>query len=364
MNPSPKSAYIHIPFCKSICTYCDFCKLLKNPVFEQSYVEALLEDIKKANLMNMKTIYVGGGTPSCLEDGLFASLLAELGESLGEGYEFTVECNPESLTPEKARIMKAVGVNRVSIGLQSANPKYLSYLGRTHTFKAVEEAIITLRSNGIKNINVDLMYGFEGQNEEELLDDIKAILSLKVPHLSTYSLILEKGTILYGKGVKETEGDILANFYEIILKELRKAGYRRYEVSNFALPGYESRHNLVYWRDEQYYGLGLGASGYENGVRYRITPSINNYLKGIRKVEEEKVNKADDRSYYLLTLLRLEEGFDLREFRDRFDEDLLFSRKTAIEKHLKYGNVIVENDRIKVTDKGMLRLDSILVDLL
>ena len=248
------SLYVHIPFCQKICSYCDFSKVLFNQKWAFSYIEALFKEIDSYKIKphSQKTIYVGGGTPTSLPDELFESLLLYLRKFLRAGGEFTVETNPESLTPLKIAIMKENGVNRVSIGMQSSNIKLLSLMEREHTYDDVYRCVNNLKTIGISNINVDLIYALPGEDMSILKEDIKALLSLDVPHISTYSLILEDSTKFKNLGYKEADDSIIADQYEEILNSLRAVGYERYEVSNYAKPGYESRHNTVYWKNKEY----------------------------------------------------------------------------------------------------------------
>lgn len=360
------SLYVHIPFCSKICSYCDFSKVLFNEKWAFSYVDRLIEEISSYHIEphSQKTIYIGGGTPTQLPDILFSKLLAYLKDYLAEDGEFSVEANPDSLTKSKAFLMKKHGVNRVSIGVQSANPKYLELMDRTHDFEDVKANVENLRRYGITNINVDLIYALPNETKEEVLNDVFSLLSLDVPHISTYSLILEEATVFKSKGYKEADQEVIAEQYEAILKTLRDNGYERYEVSNYAKPGYESKHNTVYWKNEEYYGVGLGASGYLNGVRYKNTKSMTKYLKGTTICEEEKVEDKDKPLYFLMTNLRLKEGFKIEDYEaytgKNFDETL----GNKVDKLIKTGLLVKESGRVYVTDKGMLLLDKVTVDLL
>ncbi len=359
-----ESLYVHIPFCDGICPYCDFCKVEKSTHYEQGYLKALLFDIQNLGDRRFSTIYVGGGTPTCLDDDGFVLLLEALSPLLGEKGEFTVEANPESLSEEKMALMKRYGVNRISMGVESTTDKNLRFLGRKHDFALVKEKVSKLRECGFDNINLDLMYGLPDESMGEVETDIRGLLSLRPEHISTYSLILEKGTAFSAKGIKEGEQGDVADQYERINELLKEAGYHRYEVSNFSLPNRESRHNLVYWKNKPYVGLGAGASGYEDGVRYRNTFSIPAYIGGKRKIEEEEVDKSSDASYFLLTGLRLAEGISLEEYRSLYDVDLLLEKKEAIERHIALGNLEIDGDRLFVKEERMILLDRVLVDLI
>ena len=365
MPSLPRSLYVHIPFCRDICSYCDFCKLIYREAWARDYVPALFDEINAFGIAqnSLDTIYVGGGTPTSLSDPLFSSLLRELAPLLAPGGEFTVEANPDSLTPEKIDAMVRNGVNRVSLGVQTFSPRLLSLLRRHHSPESVRKCLDLLQSAGIRNVNVDFMYALPGETEEEFKRDLSAFSSLRVPHISTYSLILESGSMLGVKGYQEAPQDVQADMYEAILETLRKEGYRRYEVSNFALKGSESRHNQTYWKDEEYYGAGLGASGYVGGVRYTNVRSLPLYIKNARKREvEEIVDAEDDLRYFLLTNLRLEEGFLEDDFERRFEAP--FPQRCPKAKMLRERGLLKNDDgRWACTDRGLLLLDSVLVDL-
>lgn len=362
---APSSLYVHIPFCSSICGYCDFVKLLYRDDFAAAYLPSLKEEILSFRIPSkLSTIYVGGGTPSCLKEEDLADLLSFLKPYLGEGGEFTVEANPESLTPEKAQILARNGVNRVSLGMESATPRLLKLMGRRHDLAQVQEAVAALNEVGISNINLDLIYALPEESKEELNNDLEAALSLKTPHLSCYSLILEDSSLFHNKGIKEASSDEQAAQYEMILKRLREEGYRRYEVSNFAQGGHLSAHNLTYWRDEEYYGAGLGAAGYVNGIRYKNFVSLSDYLQSkSKRKEEEKVTLTSDYHYFLLTNLRLDEGFSLASFQNRFGVSFLEKAKKALPKLVAEGLMVVTPERVYCTDRGLLILDQVLLEL-
>ena len=370
MNKSlPSSLYVHIPFCESICGYCDFTKLYYRPDWADSYLLALFSEIHGLHLTpkSLDTIYVGGGTPSCLNLSQTEALFAFLSPYLKEEGEFSCEANPESCQEEKIAIWKKHGVNRVSIGVQSSHPSLLSFMGRNHTFLDAKNAICLLKKAGITNINCDLIYALPGETLGELKEDIDAFCSLQIPHLSAYSFILEDATIFSFKGIKETSQDVQGEMLEALTDELKRRGYRHYEVSNFAIPGQECRHNLVYWKDEHYFGVGLGASGYVGHLRYTNTKSLSLYIKGARegRVErnEENVSLQDDLLYFLLCNLRLTEGFDQKDFQTRFGKTFE-SACPGYEKCLKSGLLVHEGGRFHCSERGIRLLDSILLDLI
>lgn len=300
-----------------------------------------------------------------MRDDLFDSLLAFLEEKLEKEGEFTVEANPESLSEEKASIMKSHRVNRVSLGAESFDPALLSLMGRKHTEKDVKDAVNCLREVGINNVSLDFIYGLPGQTVPMFFNDLDKAIALGVPHLSAYSLTVEEGTAFFNKGYREANGDLLADFYEAGLRKLREAGYRRYEVSNFAKAGYESRHNLTYWKDLPYVGCGLGASGYLEGRHYKNTRNLAAYLKGETVKEREGEPTLEERlSTYLLTNLRLEEGFSLRDFERRFGFSFLSHFGDRLSFLEGAGLLKSVGGSLLATDEGLLRLDGILLKLI
>lgn len=362
---SPRALYVHIPFCAHVCAYCDFPKVLYNAKWAFSYVRWLKEEFIAQHIEKVETIYIGGGTPTSLDDGLFEEVLSLVEPHLVGGGDFTVEANPENLTESKLQIMKKHGVNRLSIGIESSQTKYLELMGRKHTFDQARLAVGLARKNGFFNLNCDLIYALPNETMEELDKDIDALLSLDVPHLSTYCLSINKGTGFFNAGLVEADNDIAADQYERILKRLREAGYDRYEVSNFAKPGYESKHNITYWRDEEYYAVGMGASGYVNGVRFDNTRNLGQYLAGHPRGKDELVSKESDLQYFFLTNLRLEKGFELHTFYKRFGFSFLDKYKVAIEKLTKEGLLEVVNGvSVRCTDRGLLILDQVLLELI
>lgn len=365
----PSSLYVHIPFCESICGYCDFTKLYYRPDWADSYLLALFSEISRLHLApkSLHTIYVGGGTPSCLNLDQTEALFAFLSPYLKEGGEFSCEANPESCQEEKVAIWKKHGVNRVSLGVQSSHPSFLSLMGRSHRFEDAKSAVSLLKKAGITNMNCDLIYALPGETLEELKEDIEAFCSLQIPHLSAYSLILEDATIFSFKGIQEASQDVQGEMLEFVVEALKRHGYRHYEVSNFAIPGHECRHNLVYWKDEPYYGVGLGASGYVGPLRYTNTKSLSLYIKGAKagRIErkEETVSLHDDLLYFLLCNLRLAEGFDQKDFELRFGKTFE-SACPGYEKCLKSGLLVQEGGRFHCSERGICLLDSVLLELI
>ncbi len=355
------SLYIHIPFCDSICPYCDFTKFISKDIFKSKYIDELLKDLRKLYKKNyrFKTIYIGGGTPTCLSYLDLKRLLSFTKLLLNEkDYEFTIEANPESIDESKLRLFKSCKINRISIGIQTFNKNLLKTINRDYGIDYF--SLINLVKKYINNINVDLIYGLPNQTKEDLENDLKNIIKLDIKHVSTYSLSINSMSIFYVKKVKEVSEDESRSFYDLILKTLRENGFERYEVSNFAKKGYESKHNTTYWKDEEYFGLGCGASGYIYPYRYKNSSSLTSYLKGKREVEKELVTKEDDIEYFLICNLRLKDGFKIEDFNKKFNIDFLRIYENKIEKFIKNNRLNIKNGRIFCSDEGLITLDLIL----
>lgn len=359
----PRSLYVHVPFCAHLCAYCDFAKVLYEPAWALSYLGELKKEIASFRPEALDTIYIGGGTPSVLPVEEIADLLAFLSPLLAPGGEFSFEANPENFTREKAEILRRYGVNRLSFGVQSSNPTLLRLMGRHHTFAQAQEAVKIAREAGFDNLSCDLIYGLPGESLAILRNDIAALLSFRSEHLSTYCLSVNPGTSFFNEGIQEMDQALAADQYELILASLRKAGYDRYEVSNFAKDGHISRHNLAYWKDEPYYGAGLGAAGYIDSLRYSNTRNLSAYLKGIRHVEEEAVSVEEDKKYFFLTNLRLEEGFAFADYEKRFKSDFRLEYSKPRQELISQGLLKEDGARVYPTDQGILLLDRILLAL-
>ena len=349
------SLYIHIPFCNKICDYCDFTKLQYFRNFAVSYLKALKDELKSYKIKNLKTIYVGGGTPTALEDDLFLELLEMIDPYRKGVQEYTFEANPESLSVNKIRMLREHGVNRISLGVQTTNDKILKMVNRDHSFSQVKEAVKNLKDNGFDNINVDLILGLPHSSKKILKEDLKNVLSLDIKHISCYGLTVNPHTALYNRGFKEPESDVLRDFYDEAAQILKENGFIHYEVSNWAKPGYMSEHNLTYWRNQQYYGVGLGASGYIKDIRYKNTINLSQYLKRVFVSEEEKVSSKDKITYQIMLNLRTIEGLDM---------SFVQGKELVVDDLVQQGLLINEQNRLIPTYEGMMILDQIILSLL
>ena len=356
------SIYIHIPFCNSICTYCDFCKIFYNKKYINDYLNNLEQEIKvryKSEIVN--TIFIGGGTPSSLDDEELIRLMNIIEIfKLNDNYEFTVECNIESITENKLKIMKKYGVNRISIGVESFDNSIIKLLGRNHTKKDVYNKMGIVKRY-FSNINIDLIYAaYDDINI--LKSDIDCFLKLDIPHISTYSLIIEDNTMLKINGMKNIDEDIDYEMYKYIDDALEKNDYIHYEISNYAKNGYQSKHNLVYWNNEEYYGFGLSSTSYINNERITNTKNLRKYLNGEyldTSVYEDKDIRMENE---IMLGLRKLDGIDLDRFKEKFNvslEDIY-----NIDNLVRNGYLIRDNNCIKIDKKYMYISNEIIVRIL
>lgn len=360
----PLSLYVHIPFCDRLCSYCDFPKYLSREDLKEQYLAALLKELDSIPAGSLQTVYIGGGTPSCLSCSQLRKLLSYLWKKFGPWEEATMEANPESLSEDKIAVLEQYHINRVSLGAQSFNKRILKILNREEeTEEKVREAVINLHKHHIDNINVDFIYGLKEEKRDDFVHEISVGKELGLTHFSFYSLQIEENTPLFYHPEVQKDQDGLGDDYDFIRKTLKENGYLRYEVSNFSKPSYESKHNLTYWRNEPYYAAGLGATSYVNGVRATRTRNLFHYLKDYRsELQEIKENAEDQEFDYLMLHLRLKEGFSLSDFKSRFHKDFLKEYKNELNKTKDYLDI--KDDRVSVKDNDLYILDAILVDLL
>lgn len=359
-----ESVYIHIPFCRSICSYCDFCKMLYNGSFVTQYLNALLKEINdRYDGEEIKTLYIGGGTPSSLSIKDLKYLFEIVRQfNLTKLEEFTFECNLNDLNEELLQFLFDNGVNRLSIGIESFNEDKLKFMERFHSYQEACNIFKIIRNIGFTNVNVDLIYGIPGETLKDLKKDLELILKLNPDHISTYSLIVEDNTKIGIQGVVPILEELDASMYEEICDLLDVKKYEHYEVSNFALKGKKSKHNLKYWNNEEYYGFGLGASGYTNGVRYENTRSLTEYVKGnVRKNEE--ILSVEDKMYNELMLgFRKMEGINLKEFFIKYGVNM--QEVFDLHEVLKNEELIVDGEYIYVNPEYIYVMNEILIKIL
>ena len=354
-----KAVYIHIPFCKSICSYCDFCKFLYKEEWVNLYLGKLREEISEYYENDtVKSIYIGGGTPSSLNleqiERLFNILKVF---KRVEDAEITFECNINDINTELLELLKECGVNRISIGVESFDKLILKFLNRKHNKEDVIKKI-ELTKKYFNNINVDLIYAIPFEKMHTLKKDISQLLKLDVDHISTYSLIIEEHTALYNNHIKPIDEDSDYKMYKYICKKLRKSGYNHYEVSNFARNDKESIHNLTYWNNQEYYGFGLGAHGYVNNMRYENTRNFNDYLKGKYRFNELLVSTQEEMENELILGLRKLSGIDVAHFNKKYGKDIFDVFK--IEEAINKGYLEYENGCIYISENNIYIMNEIL----
>lgn len=382
MNNNQLGIYIHIPFCVQKCVYCDFLSAPASEETKYSYVQALLKEIKKLSIdykdRDVNSIFFGGGTPSTLDPNLIVEIMRALRENfnINEFAEVTLECNPGTLDEDKAYIYRNAGINRISFGLQSVNNDELKMLGRIHSFEEFRDSFRLARSYGFNNINIDIMTGLPGQSMESLEKTLKTVLAFKPEHISAYGLILEEGTKLFENissypDIPTDEED--RDMYEESRRQITKAKYRQYEISNYAKKGYECIHNLKYWNREEYLGLGIGAASFVNETRYSNTRDLNKYIECMSKKDiklediwenVEKLGLKDAKEEFVFLGLRKIEGISIEEYKEIFNEDIYSQYKNEIESNINKGLLEIEENRLKLTRKGIDLSNSVMSDFI
>ncbi len=362
------SLYVHIPFCKSKCHYCDFLSFASREGDMGRYVDALISEIEAYGMRTqdyeVKSVFVGGGTPSILACEDIKRILEAMSRSfhIAKDVEISMEANPGTLTPENVRVLKAAGVNRVSLGLQSCQNHVLKKLGRIHTWEVFLESYELVRQSGISNVNVDLMFGLPEQSLADVEQDLEMIMELSPEHLSCYGLIIEEGTVfyrLYEKDELSVQDDEMdRKIYWRIHEVLEAYGYRHYEISNYAKEGKSCYHNKVYWEGGLYIGMGLGASSYFQGYRYKNTCNMENYIAVNGEIEalKEDIQFIDEKmaiEEFMFLGLRLLEGISKHEFVSRFGKDLNDYYGDAIIDLVSQGLLTEDADRLWLTRKGI-----------
>lgn len=358
-----KGVYIHIPFCKTICSYCDFCKVFYNEKWVKKYLDCLKEEIEDIYMNEeIDTIYIGGGTPSSLRDKYLEYLFDILKIfNTPNLKEFTFECNLNDINEEFLKILKKHGVNRLSIGIESFHPEKLKYMGRSHTFVEAKEKIALCREIGFSNINVDFIYGFSFETVKMMTEDLKKLLKLNPDHISTYSLILENNTLLKINNFTSIDDDTDAEMYKTICKLLSKKHFNHYEVSNFAINEKESLHNLRYWKNEEYYGFGLSASGYVDNIRYTNTRSLTKYLNGEYGKDKEMLTKQDIMDNHLMLGFRLTKGINIEEFNNLYGVKIedVYPIKPLVKNNdlvIKKGNIFINPDKLYIMNEILIKM--------
>ena len=377
MQEKELGIYIHIPFCKQKCYYCDFVSFSNKEEYIEKYVEILKREIDGYDLSNynITTIYIGGGTPSRIPSEKIQEILEKIRQKISknqtrwEDIEITIELNPRTVDEEKIKKYKKIGINRLSIGLQSTNNKLLKEIGRIHTFEDFKDTYNTVKKVGFENINVDLMIGLPNQTISDVKDSLNEIIKLNPTHVSVYSLIVEENTkmekLINNKELQLPDEELERQMYWYVKNTLELNGYNHYEISNFAKKGKESKHNLNCWEQKEYIGLGLAAYSYLNGVRYGNTSDIEKYINvqdffnrseleesGIRIVDEVQ-SLEDKRKEYMLLGLRKIDGVSIQKFKEKFVENPIFLFRKELEKLVNEKLITIDGDCIRLTNKGL-----------
>lgn len=364
--------YIHIPFCHKICNYCDFPKRVSNLFWMEKYINSLIKEFESRidiiKKYTIKSIYIGGGTPSSLPNNLLDKLLNWI--SLNVDYkeiEYTIEANPEDLNIDFIKTIKKYNINRLSIGVQSFNKSVQNVINRGCSYLDLKEKMQNLASFGLNNVNLDYMYGILPLNLEEIKEDLDLLISLNPTHISTYSLILEERTVLYHKYLNNKfniiDPDLEANTYYYIQDYLNNNDYIQYEISNFSKTGYQSIHNFIYWSNERYLGLGLGASSYLGNVRFKNPSNLKDYLKldldNENYYEEvEYLSNVDTEYYQIITNLRTIRGINIKEFNNKFKTDFINKYKVMNLINNKY--CLLNNDYFSINPKYLYLSNNII----
>ena len=369
MQAKPSYAYVHIPFCTQICYYCDFSKVfIKNQPVD-AYLEHLIQETRSYEIGKLRTLYIGGGTPTALSAQQLAYLLTELPKvmDLSEVEEFTIEANPGDLDPDKIAVLKDSQVNRVSLGVQTFDNKMLKKIGRSHQEQDIYDNIRHLKQAGFNNISIDLIYALPGQTMDQVKENVAKAIDLDIPHMSLYSLILENHTVFMNRmrrgKLPLPKEEVEAEMFEYIIAELERAGFEHYEISNFSKPGFESRHNLMYWDNAEYYGIGAGASGYVNGVRYKNHGPIRHYLKAVEegnaRINEEHLSLREQMEEEMFLGLRKKTGVSKARFEEKFGTSFENLYGQVVRDLCHQGLLQVEGQQIRMTKKGLFLGDTV-----
>ena len=358
--------YVHIPFCKKKCDYCDFISYCGKDDLIEKYVDSVKKEIEHVKIKSeITTIYIGGGTPSYIDSKFIVQILENIKEkNVAQDTEITIEVNPGTVTQEKLQDYIDCGINRISIGLQTTNDELLKQIGRIHNYEQFLETCKMAKKVGFKNINVDLMLGLPNQRISDLKESLENVLKLAPKHISVYSLIVEDGTpiaikIENGK-LKLPDEELERNMYWYVKNTLELNGYKHYEISNFAKKGYESKHNMNCWNQMKYVGIGAGAHSYRDITRYSNTEDIKEYIKNVQKGEFEKnriiheIQKEEDsKKEFMLLGLRKIDGIKISEFKLKFGDNPIYLYRKELKKLSDEKLIIIQDDNIRLSNKGI-----------
>lgn len=350
--------YIHIPFCKKKCYYCDFISYPNKDDYIEEYIDTVIKEYSnyKAEEYIIKTVYIGGGTPSYIDSKYIVKLLKEI--NLEKAEEITIEINPGTVTKEKLIDYRNSGINRLSIGLQATQDTLLKEIGRIHTYNEFLDTYNMAREVGFKNINIDLMLALPKQHIEDLIQSVKRIIELNPEHISIYSLILEEGTKMYDKVNKQKctlpKEDEEREMYWAVKNILEKNGYNHYEISNFAKNGYHSKHNIDCWNQKEYIGIGVAAHSYLDNRRYSNLGNIEEYIKNYHDKEIHEIqDKISKQKEYMILGLRKLDGIYISEFELKFNENPIYLFRNELNKLVNLELIEIDLNNIRLTDKGL-----------
>ncbi|MGJ3240425.1 MAG: radical SAM family heme chaperone HemW [Anaerolineae bacterium] len=388
MDAQTLSIYLHIPFCRTMCTYCAFNTYIDLEHIIPDFVDALAEEIRYVGRSNpyyaVGTIFFGGGTPSLLSHEHYQILFEALHDSfqIEPTVEISLESNPNDLTYTYLTGLYQVGFNRISMGMQTSDPDQLRLFNREHSTQDVITAVANAQKIGFDNISIDLIFGAPHQDLSSWRSTLEQVIRLNIQNVSAYNLILEGNTTLKDDVdaglLPQPDDDLAADMYDLMTEMLASAGFQQYEISNWSQPGYESRHNIQYWHNAPYLGLGPGAHGFADDVRYIVTRSPQKYIDAMRATTQEldfprtpavskavSVSRADDMQETIMMGMRLtQSGLDRQRFKARFGVDIVAHRSQAIEKHVEYGLLQVTDDRVRLTSAGRFLSNAVIRDLI
>lgn len=358
--------YVHIPFCKKKCDYCDFISYCNKDNLIEDYVQAVKAEIQSQNIKpEITTIYIGGGTPSYIDSKYIIEILEKIKEkNVSSNAEITIEVNPGTVTKEKLEDYIKSGINRISIGLQTTNDELLKQIGRIHNFTQFLETYKLAKKVGFKNINVDLMLGLPNQRIKDLKESLEQIIKLKPKHISVYSLIVEDGTPIANKIEKGEmqlpDEELERNMYWFVKNTLELNGFIHYEISNFAKKGYESKHNLNCWNQKEYIGIGASAHSYRDITRYSNTENIEEYIENVNngnfnrnKIIHEVQKEDDAKKEFMLLGLRKIKGVDINLFKNKFGDNPIYLFRNELKKLTDERLLIIDDNNIRLTNKGL-----------
>ena len=372
MNKKELGIYIHIPFCKQKCNYCDFISYTNKCDKIESYIECLEKEIDKFDYRNynVTTIYIGGGTPSYIDSKYIKQIMNSIYKKLQleknelKEVEITIEVNPGTVTKGKLQDYKDVGINRISIGLQCVQDRLLKILGRIHTFEDFINTYNLAKEVGFENINVDLMLGFPDQSIEDIKESLNQIIKLNPNHVSTYSLIVEEGTKIFNQiennELQLPDEELERNMYWYVKNTLELNGYNHYEISNFSKKGKESKHNMNCWNQEEYIGFGIAAHSYISNIRFSNTNNLEEYIKNITNnelekniiIEEEQTLEDKKREFMMLGFRKIE-GVNISKFKEKFVDNPIFIYREKLNKLVEEGLIEIDLNNIRLTNKGI-----------